>query len=216
MLRGDIVKDDFGAYAVFIEQGSSASQMTAAKEMDVIASLPDYDGPAADAVSAYTQVKMENAPRLLRIPKAESPDTWMRVPRHTWPKSWSDIEDTVVPLERHLYGHPLAGLLWERQFVEVLMELGLEKVPNWECLFIHRKQGLFSSVYVDDIKMVGKKQNMSPMWKKLKKKHVDFDEPTSFLGHVYLGCTQRDCKPNEITIKEYREMFESQTFLWSN
>ena len=30
VLRGDIVKDDSGSYAVFIEQGSSASQMTAA------------------------------------------------------------------------------------------------------------------------------------------------------------------------------------------
>ena len=29
--RGDFVKDDSGAYAVFTEQGSSASQMTAAK-----------------------------------------------------------------------------------------------------------------------------------------------------------------------------------------
>ena len=32
---GDIVKDDSGAYAVFTEQGLSASQMTAAKVMDV-------------------------------------------------------------------------------------------------------------------------------------------------------------------------------------
>ena len=32
VLRGDIVKDDSGSYAVFTEQGSSASQMTAAKE----------------------------------------------------------------------------------------------------------------------------------------------------------------------------------------
>ena len=30
-LRGDFVKDDSGSYAVFNEQGSSASQMTAAK-----------------------------------------------------------------------------------------------------------------------------------------------------------------------------------------
>ena len=28
MLRGDVVKDDSGAYAVSTEQGSSASQMT--------------------------------------------------------------------------------------------------------------------------------------------------------------------------------------------
>ena len=43
MLRVDIVKGDSGAYAVFTEQGSSASQMTAAKIMDVIARLPGCD-----------------------------------------------------------------------------------------------------------------------------------------------------------------------------
>ena len=40
VLRGDIVKDDSGSYAAFAEQGSSASQMTAATVMDVIAQLP--------------------------------------------------------------------------------------------------------------------------------------------------------------------------------
>ena len=54
VLRGDIVKDDSGSYAVFTEQGSSASQMTAAKVMDIISRLPGCDGQAADAVSAYT------------------------------------------------------------------------------------------------------------------------------------------------------------------
>ena len=69
MLWVDVVKDDSGACAVFTEQGSSASQMTAAKVMDVIASLPDCDGQAADAVSSDTHLKMEDAPRLLGIPK---------------------------------------------------------------------------------------------------------------------------------------------------
>ena len=67
VLRGDIVKDDSGSsYAVFNEQGSSASQMTAAKIMDIISRLPGCDGQAADAVSAYTQVKMEDAHKLLK------------------------------------------------------------------------------------------------------------------------------------------------------
>ena len=61
-LRGDIVKDDSGSYAVFTEQGSSAAQMTDAKVMDIISRLPGCAGQAADAVSAYTQVKMEDAP----------------------------------------------------------------------------------------------------------------------------------------------------------
>ena len=54
VLRGDIVKDDSDSYAVFSEQGSSASQMTAAKIMDIISRLPGCDGQTADAVSAYT------------------------------------------------------------------------------------------------------------------------------------------------------------------
>ena len=95
--------------------------MTAAKIMDVIARLPGCDGQVADAVSAYTQVKMEDAPRLLKIPKTECPDVWIRPSRHKWPKSWADIEVPVVSLERNSYGHPLVGLLSESQFEEVLL-----------------------------------------------------------------------------------------------
>ena len=50
VLRGDIVKDDSGSYAVFAEQGSSASQITAAKVMDVISRLPGCTGQEADAI----------------------------------------------------------------------------------------------------------------------------------------------------------------------
>ena len=42
---------------------------------------------------------------------------------------------------------------------------------------------------------------MAPMWKKLMK-NVDIDEPASFLDHVYLGCSQRECKPNETNIEK--------------
>ena len=44
VLRGDIVKDDSGSYALFTEQGSCASQMTAARVMDVIVRIPDCAG----------------------------------------------------------------------------------------------------------------------------------------------------------------------------
>ena len=64
--EGTFVKDDSGAYAAFTEQGSSASQMNAAKIMDVIARSPSCDGQAADAISAFSQVKLEDAPRLLK------------------------------------------------------------------------------------------------------------------------------------------------------
>ena len=71
------------------------------------------------------------------------------------PKSWSNVAEPVVPGERNLYGHPLAGLFWERQFEEVVLELGWEKVRICECPFVHRQQVLFLSLYVNDFKLAG-------------------------------------------------------------
>ena len=34
-------------------------------------------------------------------------------------------------------------------------------------------------------------------------------EPTSFLDHVYLGCTQRECETSNVIVENYRDMFES-------
>ena len=126
----DVAKDDSGSCAVFTEQGSSASQMTGAKIMDIVSRLPGCDGQAADAVSVCTQVKMEDAHKLLEFPNSECPDIWIRLPRHKCPKSWSSLEDAVVPLARNLYGPPLAGLLWERQFEKVLLKHDWGKIPN--------------------------------------------------------------------------------------
>ena len=70
------------------------------------------------------------------------------------------------------------------------------------------KKGLFLSVHVDDIKLAGKKQNINPMWKVLNTE-VGLGEPTSFLDHVYLGCTQRQCEISKDIVDNYRTMFES-------
>ena len=63
-------------------------------------------------------------------------------------------------------------------------------------------------MYVDDIKLAGKKQNLDPMWKVLNKE-VDLGEPTSFLDHVYLGCNQRQYGKSKDIVDNYRTMFES-------
>ena len=124
MLQGDAVKGDSGSYAVFTEQGSSASQMTAARVLDVIARLLGCVGQASDTVSAHTQDRMEDAPLLLKVPEPECPDNLTCLPRYTWPKTWQIIAEPVVPLERNLYRHPLVGLLRERQFEKVLLQSG--------------------------------------------------------------------------------------------
>ena len=60
------------------------------------------------------------------------------------------IKDPVVPLERNLYGHPRARLLWERKIEEVLLEIAWGEVPTWQCLFVHKKIGFFLPIYKDD------------------------------------------------------------------
>ena len=63
-------------------------------------------------------------------------------------------------------------------------------------------------MYVDDIKLSGKEQHIDPMWKLLIK-DVDLGEPTSFLDHVYLGCTPRECQTSKDLVDDHRNMFES-------
>ena len=63
-------------------------------------------------------------------------------------------------------------------------------------------------MYVDDIILAGKKQNIDPMWKVLNKE-VDLEEPSSFLHHVHLGSTQRQCEISKDIVDNYRTMFES-------
>ena len=130
---------------------SSASQMTAAKVMDVTASIPGCAGQAADAVSAYTHVNHGGCSQI-------SQNSEVRMSRHMETSSTTNGKNLGRPLKIEWFFlneictvTPLAGLLWERQFEERLLELGWEKIPNWECLFVHRKQGLLLSVYVDDI-----------------------------------------------------------------
>ena len=53
-----------------------------------------------------------------------------------------------------------------------------------------------------------KKQNIDPMWQVLNKK-VHLGDSASFLDHVYLGCTQRQCETIKDIIDNYRTMFES-------
>ena len=103
---------DSGNYDVFTEQGASASHITAAHVLDVISRLPGCSGQASDAVSAYTQVKMKDAPKLLHLSGEDCPKVWIRLQRARRPQHWDLIDDQAVPLERNLYGHPLAGLLW--------------------------------------------------------------------------------------------------------
>ena len=75
--------------AVFTEQGSSASHVTAAKVMGMLSRLPGCAGQAADAVSVYTQVKMEDASTLLK-------KTEVRMFRYLDPSTTTQMAKIIV------------------------------------------------------------------------------------------------------------------------
>ena len=50
--------------------------------------------------------------------------------------------------------------------------------------------------------LAGNKQNIDPM-RKVLNKEVDLGEPTSFLDHVCLGCTQRQCEISKDIVDNY-------------
>ena len=77
------MKDDSGAPAGFFEQGSSASQMTEAKETDVIARVPDCAGQAADAESTHTQVTLEDAPKIAQNSSQKCPHVYIYICMYT-------------------------------------------------------------------------------------------------------------------------------------
>ena len=87
------------------------------------------------------------------------------------------MEGQVVPLERNLYGHPLA-CEWERQLEKVLVEHGVFELGM--CSLSTEGKGLCLSVCVDDIIMAGKTENMETTWKILMK-DVDLEKPSTFL-----------------------------------
>ena len=187
VLRGDIVKDDSGSYAVFTEQRSSASQMTAAKVMDIISRLPGCDGQAADAVSAHIKVKMEDAHKLLK-------NTKIGMSRHmgfVFHDTNGQNHGPVWKTQSFFLNEICMVILWQDYYGKDNLRKSYEntvgrRFPIGNVYSSTETTGLFLSVCVDDIKLAGKKQNIKPMWKVLNKE-VDLGEPTYFLDHVYLG-----------------------------
>ena len=104
VLRGDIVKDDSGAYAAFTEQGSSASQIT-------------------DWKFKNQNVRMY----------------WYVYHNTNGPNRWQTLKILLFLLNETCTDTHSQDSCGKDSSHKTLMELAWEKVPNWECLLVHRK-----------------------------------------------------------------------------
>ena len=129
-----------------------------------------------------------------------------------WPKEWHGKYDAkgpgrpVVRLTLSLYGHPKAGLYWEKHCKKTILAAGFKPVQGWECLYKHPVKKLFLSIYVDDFKMAGLRENLTPMWAELRK-GLDIELECPLHSNVYLGCGQEVIAPVESEVEAKRELF---------
>ena len=86
------------------------------------------------------------------------------------PTDFQRMKVPVCPLRRSLYGHKLAGFLWQNHAEDIIInKLESDKLLSWECLYFHRQNSFFFTVYVDDFKITGKNGNIKPMWGEMTK-----------------------------------------------
>ena len=136
---------------------------------------------------------MEDAPSLLKIPESECPDVWIRPPRHKWPKSWSSMEDPVIPLERNLLcGHP---------FSRTVMGGAIRGSSSGKRMAESSKLG--GNAY----SLTERKDYSCPCTWTISK--LQERNKIRILDHVYLGCSQRECKTSKEIVDNYRELSES-------
>ena len=140
---------------VFTELGSTAFQMTATVIMDIISRLLGCDAQAANKVSVYSQVQNGRCSQIILSSK-------IGVSRHLDSSTTTQMAKITVQC-----GKPSRSswkesvwIFWQdyhgkSNLRKILLKHGWEKIPNWECLFVHR----------NNMKVAGKKWNLDPMWK---------------------------------------------------
>ena len=137
----------------------------------------------------------------------------MRIPKRKWPEEWKGkYIDPVVPLNRPLYGHPYAGLCWEKYCTEAMEKCGFTKVPRWESMYVKYKDRLFLSIYVDDLLLTGAKENMDKTWKALRDPKlggIELDPQQPAQGNVYLGCKMSACAVDKEVVKNKSKLWTS-------
>lgn len=119
------------------------------------------------------------------------------------------METPACLLRRNLYGHKLAGVLWQKHAEDIIInKLEIDKLLSWECLYVHREEQLYLSVYFDDLKMAGKKESAKPMWEEAKV-FTDLEDPKNMVDNKCLGCAQKEIIPAEENVERMGAAFEN-------
>ena len=183
------------------------------KVMGIISWLLDCDWQATDAVICLNPGKNGRFSQIVFKFQNRSVQTFGFVYHDTNGQNHGPVmKDPVVLLERKC----VMVILWQDCYGKGNLRKSYwnmtgRKFQIGNVSLYHREKGLFLSVYVDDIKLAGKKHNNDPMWKVLNKE-VWFGRTNIFPGSCILGMhstsmwnKQRYCGQlqNHVRIREF-------------
>ncbi|MFM7978150.1 MAG: reverse transcriptase domain-containing protein, partial [Candidatus Fonsibacter sp.] len=153
VFQGNQVYDQDHNYAIFQDLGSSLATLQAAKAVAFYGCLPDHCIEVADAEQAYIQADMHVDPTWICLPPEARPEWWKKLFPH--------LRRPVCLLKKALYGHPDAGTYWEKKCDAHIKSVGFAPIgPEWPSCYYNAKLSLMLSVYVDDFKLAGPKNNI--------------------------------------------------------
>ncbi|CAE7489935.1 unnamed protein product [Symbiodinium natans] len=170
--RGDCIFDQFGNHVLFEDVATTPTSLVA---LNIALFFGCQDGNAvslADAIQAFLQADLA---------EAGEPDTWVILPEElwldTWHKAYPSGSKLVVRLKRSLYGHPLAGKLWQKHLASVLTSFGGVEMDLFPSNFIFQmgSHTLLLNVYVDDLTLSGAKHLHAQFWKRLRA-HIKLED----------------------------------------
>ena len=58
----------------------------------------------------------------------------------------------------------MSGKYWENHYSSSLLKSGFERLPGWECTFVHQTLCLVMSACVDDFKLAGLTESAGKGW----------------------------------------------------
>jgi len=156
--RGDSVKDENGAPAVFQEMSSSPTAIQTANANIAYGCIPGHSSSTADAIRAYVQSLLKSKHK-----------TWVRIPPELWPSHWrGKYHAPMCLLVKALYGHPESGGHWENHLTEAIRHCGGAPVINHNSSFWFEESKLLLTVYVDDLLLSGPTDRHNELWDKLR------------------------------------------------
>ena len=185
--RGDLVRNESDEIILFEDTATSPTGLTALNVTLFYGMLLGHATSCADAVQAFLQAPLEE-------------ETWVILSEELWLPEWFKIfprgTKLCVRLLKSLYGHPLAGKLWQEYLTQRLKAMKAVELEGFPSNFIiPRKDNkhLLLNIYVDDLTVSGDKSLHAEFWSELRS--VIKIEPETYLDEKtsirILGRTHR-------------------------